>query len=116
MPLGIEISLVLIAFGRQVGQENQAKMLPKSISKSIQKKMPPKWPKSRNKKPSYTPDRPRPGGSASSETPVRRGGGARFKEEIRRKTEANRERLEAHVPFLKRNSLLAPVFGIMVII
>ena len=42
--------------------------------------------------------------------------GARFKEEIRRKTEVNGQRLEAHVPFLKKNSLLAPVFGIMVII
>ena len=62
MPLGIDISLILVAFGRQVEQENRAKMLPKLISKSIQKTMPSKWPKSHNKKPSYTPDRPGPGG------------------------------------------------------
>ena len=48
--------------------------------------------------------------------PRRRVWGARFKEENRRKTEVNRERLEDHVPLLKRDSHLAPVVGIMVII
>ena len=31
MPLGIDFSSILVAFGRQVGQENRAKMLPKSL-------------------------------------------------------------------------------------
>ena len=40
MPLGIEFTPMLVAFGKQIGQGYRAKMLPKSISKGIQKRSP----------------------------------------------------------------------------
>ena len=47
--LGIDFSLILVDFGRQVGRQNRAKTLKNGIKKTMEKWKATRWPKSRYK-------------------------------------------------------------------